>query len=51
MVRLLADARGNTYDQKLKDIGVIAMTQSRERGDAIKAFEILNRFNNLNKNE
>ena len=49
MIRLLSDVRGKTYEEKLKDVGLLPLTERRERGDAIEAFKTLNGFNNVNK--
>ena len=51
MVRLLSDARGNSYKEKLKDIGLMTLVRRRERGDAIETFKTLNGFNRVDKNE
>ena len=48
MVRLLSDVKGNSYEEKLKDIGLTTLVKRRERGDAI---ETLNGFNRVNKDE
>ena len=50
MIRLLSDARGATYEEKLKDVGLTTLTERRERGDAIEAFKTLNGFNQVDKN-
>ena len=49
MIRLLSDVRGKTYEERLKDVGLLPLTERRERGDAIEAFKTLNGFNNVNK--
>ena len=50
MIRLLSDARGNDYEEKLKDVGLTTLVERRERGDAIEAFKSLNGFNRVDKN-
>ena len=49
MIRLLSDAKGKTYEEKLKDVGLTTLTERRERGDAIEAFKTLNGFNQVDK--
>ena len=49
MIRLLSDAKGKTYEEKLKDVDLLPLTQRRERGDAIETFKTLNGFNRVDK--
>ena len=49
MVKQLSDVRGNTYKEKLKDIGLTTLTERRERGDAIEAFKTIKGFNQVKK--
>ena len=49
LIRLISDAKGNSYEEKLKDVGLQSLTQRRERGDAIEAFKTLNGFNRVDK--
>ena len=49
-IRLLSDAKGKTYEEKLKDVGLTTLTEHRERGDAIETFKLLNGFNHVDKN-
>ena len=51
MIRLLSDAKGTTYEEKLKDVGLTTLTERRERGDAIEAFKTLNGFNCVDRNQ
>ena len=51
MIRLLSDAKGKTYEEKLKDVGLTTLTERRERGDAIEAFKTLNGFNHVDKDQ
>ena len=39
MVRMISDKRGNTYEERLKNIGLTTLTERRERGDAIETFK------------
>ena len=50
LIRLLSDAKGKTYEEKLEDVGLTTLTERRERGDAIEAFKTLNGFNQVDKN-
>ena len=49
MVRQLCDVRGNSYEEKLKDIGLTTLTERRERGDAIEAFKTIKGWNRVKK--
>ena len=40
LIRLLSDAKGKTYEEKLEDVGLTTLTERRERGDAIEAFKL-----------
>ena len=51
MIRLLSDAKGKSYEEKLRDVGLTTLTQRRERGDAIEAFKTLNGFNHVDKHQ
>ena len=51
LIRMLSDAKGNTYEEKLKDVGLTTLTERRERGDAIEAFKTLNGFNRVDKTQ
>ena len=51
MIRMLSDARGKTYEEKLRDVGLTTMTERRTRGDAIETFKTLKGFNRVDKNE
>ena len=51
MIRLLSDAKGKNYEEKLKDVGLTTLTERRERGDAIEAFKTLNGFNQVDKSQ
>ena len=49
MIRQLCDARGHTYEEKLKDVGLTTLTERRERGDAIETFKTIKGFNRVLK--
>ena len=47
-IRMLADVRGESYEEKLKDAGLSTLEQRRERGgDAIEVFKTLKGFNRV----
>ena len=50
-VRMLADVKGGSYEEKLKDAGLTSLVDRRERGDAIETFKTMNGFNNVKKEE
>ena len=47
MIRALADVRGQTYEEKLKDAQLTTLKDRRTRGDAIEIFKTLNGFNHV----
>ena len=51
MIRMLSNVRGQTYEERLKDVGLTSLKERRERGDVIEAFKTLNGFNNVEKSE
>ena len=51
MIRMLSDAKGATYEDKLKSVNLTSLTERRERGDAIEAFKTLNGINKVDKNK
>ena len=51
LVRSLSDARGNTYEEKLRDAGLTTRKERRERGDAIETFKTLKGLNNVVKED
>ena len=48
-LRQVLNVRGNTYEERLKDAGMVSLRERRERGDVIDALKTLNGFNNVNK--
>ena len=46
-MRQLCDIRGDTYEEKLKDVGLTTLTERRERGDAIETFKTVKGFNRV----
>ena len=51
MIRMLSDAHGSTYEEKLKSVNLTTLTERRERGDVIEAFKTLNGINKVDKNK
>ena len=49
MIRMLCDAQGATYEEKLRSVNLTTLTERRERGDAIEAFKTLNGINKVDK--
>ena len=47
LVRLLSDATGASYEEKLNDAGLTTLKEQRERGDAIEVFKTLKHINNV----
>ena len=49
LVRTLSNARGESYEERLKDAGLSTSAESRRRGDALETFKTLNGFNQVTK--
>ena len=49
MIRMLSDARGETYEEKLRDAGLTTLEERRNRGDAIETFKTLKGLNGVTK--
>ena len=49
LICLLSNVRGTTYEERLKDAGLISLKDRRDRGDLIEAFKTMNGFNNVHK--
>ena len=49
LVRMLSNVQGSTYEEKLKDAGLMTLKDRRERGDVIETFKTLNEINNVDK--
>ena len=48
-VRLVSDAKGKTYEEKLSDMGLTTLKERRKRGDMIETFKTMNGFNRVHK--
>ena len=46
---MLSDVRGETYEEKLKDAGLITLEERRKRGDAIETFKTLKGMNGIDR--
>ena len=51
MIRMLSDAQGATYEEKLRSMNLTTLAERRERGDAIEALKTLNGINKVDKNK
>ena len=49
MVRMLSDVRGETYEEKLKEIGMTTLKDRRTRGDMIETYKTLSGLNNVER--
>ena len=49
LVRMISDKKGDTYEERLKNIGLTTLVERRKRGDAIKAFKTIRVLNNVNR--
>ena len=47
LIRMLSDATGDSYEEKLKDAGLTTLRDRRERGDGIEVFKTLRNINNV----
>ena len=51
MIRMLSDAHGATYEEKLKSVNLTSLTERRERVDAIEAFKTLKGINKVDRDK
>ena len=49
LVRMISDKRGETYEERLKSVGLTTLTERRTRGDMIETYKTLNGFNRVEK--
>ena len=49
MIRNISDKRGETYEQRLRSVGLTTLEERRERGDMIEAFKTINGFNKVDR--
>ena len=50
-VRLLCDARGDTYEERLRSAGLTTLRERRIRGDMIETFKTMRGVNHVNRDE
>ena len=46
---MVADKKGDTYEERLKSIGLTSLTERRIRGDMIETFKTIKGFNRVDK--
>ena len=51
LIRIISDAKGSSYEEKLKDAGLTTLKKRRERGDLIETFKVMNGLNRADKNK
>ena len=51
LMRMVCDASGDTYEEKLNDAGLTTLKERRERGDAIEVFKTLRGVNNIDESK
>ena len=50
LVRMISVKRGDTYEERLKSVGLMSLSERRQRGDVIETFKTLKGFNRVDKN-
>ena len=50
-VRMISNVRGNTYEEKLKEIGLTDLKERRMRGDLIETYKMMKGFNNVDRSK
>ena len=51
MIRMVSDVRGETYEEKLADAGLLSLKERRQRGDMIEVFKTMRGFNKVERRE
>ena len=51
LIRSLSNSHGETYEERVKNAGLITLKERRERGDVIEAFKTLRGVNRVSKEE
>ena len=46
---MMSDVRGETYEEKLKDAGLVVLRERRIRGDMIEVFKVVNGIDRVEK--
>ena len=49
MVRMVSNVRGDTYEERLVDLGITTLEERRRRGDLIEAFKTVKGINKVDK--
>ena len=49
LIQMLSDVKGESYEEKLKDAGLMTLKERRVRGDLIETFKTLKGFSNVDK--
>jgi len=47
-VKSMSSLKGKTYEEKLKEIGLLSLERRRTRFDLVEVYKILNRINKVN---
>ena len=50
-IQMMCDIRGATYEEKLKDAGLMLLKERRLRGDMIEVFKVVKGINKVNREE
>ena len=50
-VRMMSDVRGETYEQKLKDAGLVLLKERRSRGDMLEVFKVIKGIDKVRKEQ
>ena len=50
-IRMMSDVKGETYERKLKDAGLMLLKERRIRGDMIETFKTIKGMNKVEKDE
>ena len=50
-VRMISNIRGETYEEKLKDVGLMLLKERRIRGDMIETFKVIKGVNRVVKDD
>ena len=48
---MMCDVRGDTYEEKLKDCGLVLLVERRLRGDMIEVFKVMKGISRVKKEE
>ena len=51
LVKMISDKKGDTYEERLKSVGLTSLVERRERGDLIEAFKTIKGFNRVDRDQ